>query len=263
MDRGGTRTRIVLINGRGSELKKVSHPTSHIKFLPDLIIKTALDWGLEPHIPVIIATRGGMTKKWKKLFLLKKMKGRVNLLDVISDAHAAYLAAHGSGNGALLIAGTGSVVFLRRRGGRFEKIGGHSPAGGDPGSGLWIGTQFLKRTKTKKRGLDRRSRAAYAAIAVNSAESGDIAALELVREAHEHLSNLLAGAVKKHNAPGPLRVALAGGLMQNAFFRRTLTARARGRFASVRLVFTTLKRTAEYAAARLAMENFYGRNKGT
>ena len=279
VDRGGTRTRIVLINSLGSELKRAAHPSSHIKLLPDLIIKTALEWKLEPHIPVIIATRGAMTRKWKKLFLLKKLKGKINLLDVISDAQAAYLAAHGSGNGALLIAGTGSVVFLKRRSGRFEKIGGHSPAGGDPGSGLWIGNRFLKMKKGKKKGLDRRARAAYAAIAVSSAESGDLAAIELVRQAHEHLSNLLAGAVKKHiarasavsraagrqtaNIRKPLRVALTGGLMQNAFFRKTFIGRARGRFASVRLVFTTLKHTAEYAAAKLALENFYGRNRGT
>ena len=273
VDRGGTRTRIVLINGRGAELKRVTHPTSHIKFLPDLLIKTASAWKLKPHVPLVIATRGAMTKKWKKTFLLKKLKGKVNLLDVISDAQAAYLAAHSSGNGALLIAGTGSVVFLKLRSGRFEKIGGYSPAGGDPGSGLWIGTQFLKKTKTKQKGLDRRAKAAYAAIAVSSAESGDIAAGELVRQAHEHLSHLLAGAVKKHTAragavtkvkaPEPLKVALTGGLMQNAFFRRTFIIRAHKRFASVRLTFTALKHTAEHAAARLAMEIFYGRNKGT
>ena len=265
VDRGGTRTRIVLINGLGSELKSIAHPTTHIKLLPDLIIKTALKWGLEPHVPVIIATRGAMTRKWKKPFLLKKLKGRVNLLDVISDAQAAYLAAHGSGNGTLLIAGTGSVVFLKGRNGRFKKIGGHSPPGGDPGSGLWIGTRFLKGTNPKKKGLDRRARAAYAARAVNGAEKGDTAAIALILKAHEHLSNLLAGAVNKHKAKaaGPLRVALTGGLMQNDFFRKTFIVRARGRFASVRLSFTTLKRTAEYAAARLAMENFYGRNKGT
>ena len=273
VDRGGTRTRIVLINSRGMELKRAVYPTSGIKLLPDLIIRTALEWGLEPHVPMIIATRGAMTRKWKKPFLLKKLKGRVNLLDVISDAQAAYLAAHGAGNGVLLIAGTGSVVFLKRRGGRFEKVGGHNPAGGDPGSGLWIGTRFLKNAKIKKTGLNRRARAAYATAAVSGAKAGDIAALELVREAHKHLSNLLVGAIKKLDttpktrttikAPKPLRVALAGGLMQNFFFRRTFITRARKRFALTRLAFTTLRRTAEYAAARLAMENFYGRNKDT
>ena len=263
VDRGGTRIRIVLINGRGTELKKVTHPTSHIKLLPNLILKTALEWELEPHIPMVIATRGAMTRKWKKPFLLKKLKNKVNLLDVISDAQAAYLAAHGSGNGILLIAGTGSVIFLKRRSGRFEKIGGHSPAGGDPGSGLWIGTRFLKKSKTKAKSLDRRTRASYAAMAINSAESGDITAIEIVCQAHEHLSDLLAGAVKKHKASEPLRVALAGGLMQNAFFRRAFIVRARRRFSSVRLTFTALRRTAEYAAARLAIESFYGKDKVT
>lgn len=272
VDRGGTRTRIVLINGRGSELKRVVHPTGHIRRLPALLIKTAAEWRLEPHVPVIIATRGAMTRKWKKPFLLEKLKGRINLLDVISDAQAAYLAAHGSGHGILLIAGTGSVAFLKHRNGRFKKIGGHSPSGGDPGSGLWIGSRFLKRTKTEKKGLDRRARAAYAAIAVTSAESGDSAAFELVREAHERLADLLAGAIRKHNsaragtagrAPKPLRIALTGGLMQNSFFRKHFIIRARGRFASARLSFTALKRTAEYAAAKLALENFYGRDQGS
>ena len=292
VDRGGTRTRIVLLNARGAELKRVVHPTSHLKHLPDLIVKTAAAWRLEPHVPVVIATRGAMTRKWKKPFLLKKLKGRVNLLDVISDAQAAYLAAHGSGPGVLLIAGTGSVVFLKRRNGRFGKIGGHSPAGGDPGSGLWIGTRFLKRTKAgpalwpgparKKCGaggkrLSRRDRAACAAEALRRAEKGDKIAAELIREAQGHLSDLLAAAIALcagtvSKAAAPLRVALTGGLMQNAFFRKNFIALARRRLLTarhgsvlggcgVRLAFITLRRPAEHAAAKLALGSFYERNK--
>lgn len=268
VDRGGTRTRIVLLNARGTELKRAVHPTSHLKRLPDLLIRTAAEWRLEPHVPVVIATRGAMTRKWKKPFLLKKLRGRVNLLDVISDAQAAYLAAHGSGPGVLLIAGTGSVVFLKRRNGRFGKIGGHSPAGGDPGSGLWIGTRFLKKTKAGGKRLNRRDKAACAAEVVRLAENGDRAAAGLVREAHGHLSDLLAaavdicaGAVSK--AAAPLRVALAGGLMQNAFFRKNFIRLARGRSLAARLAFSTLKRPAEHAAARLAMGSFYAGNDNT
>ncbi|OGS06877.1 MAG: hypothetical protein A2270_08385 [Elusimicrobia bacterium RIFOXYA12_FULL_51_18] len=276
IDRGGTRTRIVLINGRGAVLKRVVHPTSHIKYLPDLIIKTAAAWRLEAHVPVIIATRGAMTKKWKKPFLLKKLKDRINLLDVISDAQAAYIAAHGSGDGILLIAGTGSVIFLKYRNGRFKKIGGNNPAGGDLGSGLWIGTRFLKRIKADKRRLTRRARAAYAAEAMRKAEAGDKTAVGLIREAHEHLSDLLAAAVnicldtvskpraaKARLAPEPLSVALAGGLMQNAFFRKNFISRAQERLVAVRLVFIALKRPAENAAAELALGSFYAGNKNT
>jgi len=276
IDRGGTRTRIVLINGRGAVLKRLVHPTSHIKHLPELIIKTAVAWRLEPHVPVIIATRGAMTRKWKKPFLLKKLKDRINLLDVISDAQAAYIAAHGSGNGILLIAGTGSVIFLKCRNGRFKKIGGNNPTGGDLGSGLWIGTRFLKRIKADKRRLTRRARAAYAAEAVRKAEAGDKTAVKLIREAHEHLSDLLAaavsiclGAVSKPRAakscapPEPLSVALTGGLMQNAFFRKNFIILAHERLITVRLAFIALKRPAENAAAELAMGSFYAGNKNT
>lgn len=280
VDRGGTSIRIVLINGRGSVIRQAAHPTTTIKRLPALLIKTAADWKLAPHVPFVIATRGAMTKKWKKPFLLEKLKGRLNLLDVIPDAQAAYLAAHGSGDGVLLIAGTGSVAFLKRRNGRFEKIGGYRPVGGDPGSGLWIGARFLKTAKMGKKDPVCRNKASYAAIAIREAKNGDPEAAELIREAHERLADILAGAVKKQQArtalrpasrlkkrvagtTEPIRVALAGGLMNNAFFRNTFISRARGRLDPVRLTFVTLKRTAEYAAARLAMDGFYGRNKGS
>jgi N-acetylglucosamine kinase-like BadF-type ATPase len=258
VDRGGTRTRIVLINGLGSEVKRIVHPTVHFKLLPKLIIKTAAAWGLKPHVPAIIASRGVMTRKWKKPFLLRKLKDRVNLLDVISDAEAAYMAAHGAGNGALLIAGTGSVVFLGRPGKtpgrRFQKIGGHSPPGGDPGSGLWIGTRFLKLIEKGKTGLDRPARAAWARKALRQAEAGDSAALRLTRLAQEQLSDLLAAAAKKRGGHGPLRVALAGGLMHNDFFRKTFITLARKRLTPVLAVFTALKCPAERAAAELAMK---------
>ncbi|HBB68343.1 MAG: hypothetical protein A2X28_09230 [Elusimicrobia bacterium GWA2_56_46] len=266
VDRGGTHTRIVLINGLGTELKRIVRPSSGIDRLPDLIERTAAAWGLKPHIPVVIATRGALTKKWKKTFLLKKLKGRVNLVDVISDAQAAYLAAHGSRTGALLIAGTGSVLFHRHPGGRFKKTGGHGSGAGDPGSGLWIGARFLKGAVPAVphwRSLDRRAIAAYAAKAVRKAEKGDPAAIKLISEAHDRLSGLLTGAVRisgRRDGGKPLRVALTGGLMQNAFFRKTFIARARRRFAPYRLVFIGLRRPAEQAAAGLAM-GIYARNK--
>ena len=261
VDRGGTRTRIVLINGLGAEVKRIVHPTARFELLPGIIIKTASAWGLAPQVPAVIATRGALTRKWRKPFLLRKLKGRINLLDVISDAEAAYLAAHGSKTGILLIAGTGSVVLMKRPGAgpgsRFRKVGGYSPPGGDPGSGLWIGTRFMAIMKEGGRGLNRRARAARAEEALRRAETGHSAAALLVRLAQEHLSDLLSAGAKKHGASGPLRVALAGGLMQNDFFRKTFIPLARKRLTPVRAVFTTLKYPAERAAAELALKKAY------
>lgn len=261
-DRGGTHTRLTLINGAGEVLEHAVFPTGGFKLLPKLVLRTAAAWKLGPDVPAVIATRGALTRKWRKPFLLKKLGGRLNLLDVISDAQAAYLAAHGGGSGALLIAGTGSVVFLKGRDGRFRKIGGHGHSAGDPGSGLWLGTRFLKAGRAGRKGLDRRARASYAEEAVEKAEKGDRTALELVREAQEHLSDLLAAAIRRRRiGTAPLRVALTGGLMNNAFFRKHFTARARSRLAPARLAFMALKRPAEYAAAKLALERYYGPTK--
>lgn len=262
VDRGGTHTRLILINGAGAQLKRAVFPTGAFRRLPKLVLRTAAAWKLGPDVPAVIATRGALTRKWRKPFLLQKLSGRLNLLDVISDAQAAYLAAHGDGSGALLIAGTGSVVFLKGRDGRFRKIGGHGRSAGDPGSGLWLGTRFLRAVRHRLKGLDRRARASYAEEAVEKAEKGDKAALELVREAHEHLSDLLAAAIKRRSrGTAPLRVALTGGLMNNDFFRKNFTARSRARLAPARLAFMTLKRPAEYAAAELALERYYERTK--
>lgn len=259
VDRGGTHTRLALINGAGAGLKRAVFPSGDFRLLPELVLRTAAAWKLGPGVPAVIATRGALTRKWRKPFLLRKLRGRLNLLDVISDAQAAYLAAHGDGSGALLIAGTGSVVFLKGRDGRFRRTGGHGHPSGDPGSGLWLGTRFLRAARPGVKGLARRARASYAEEAVRKAAKGDKAALALVREAHEHLSDLLAAALKgRTRAAAPFKVALAGGLMNSPFFRKNFSARARSRLAPARLAFISLRRPAEYAAARLALEKHYG-----
>ena len=89
VDRGGTTTRLALVDARGRVLRRTALPTVHIKRLPALVLRTAAAWKLPPDTPAVIATRGAMTRKWKKPFLLARLKGGLNLLDVISDAEAA------------------------------------------------------------------------------------------------------------------------------------------------------------------------------
>jgi len=263
VDRGGTSTRLLLIDGRGKELKRAVFPSASFRLLPALLIKTAAAWGIGPEVPAVIASRGVMTRKWKKPFLLKKTRGKINLVAVISDAEAAYLAAHGTKTGAaLLIAGTGAVLFFKNpRNGEFIKTGGFLPPGGDPGSGLWLGARYLRISGKRRKGIGRREAAAFASSALTAAKKGNAAAMELVREAQSHLSDLLAEALRHRAAPRPLKLALAGGLMGDEFFRKGFISSARERTPRGRVVFTGLARSAERAAADLAVSIYYARNK--
>jgi len=63
---------------------------------------------------------------------------------VTTDAHAACLGAHGGRDGAVIIAGTGSIGWAEL-GGRHVRIGGWGLAVSDEGSGAWLGREALRR----------------------------------------------------------------------------------------------------------------------
>ena len=73
-------------------------------------------------------------------------------LRVESDGYAACLGAHGGGDGAVVIAGTGSAGLALAQGQRIN-IGGHGFMLGDQGSGAAIGREMLRRALLAHDGL--------------------------------------------------------------------------------------------------------------
>src|SRR2546425_11278224 len=65
-------------------------------------------------------------------------------VEVIADAQAALLGAIGDGPGALVLAGTGSIVVAHDGRGRWTRAGGLGPLVGDEGSGFWLGREWLR-----------------------------------------------------------------------------------------------------------------------
>src|SRR5207245_10207658 len=57
---------------------------------------------------------------------------------------AALLGAIGDGPGALVLAGTGSIVVAHDGRGRWTRAGGLGPLVGDEGSGVWLGREWLR-----------------------------------------------------------------------------------------------------------------------
>jgi N-acetylglucosamine kinase-like BadF-type ATPase len=164
---------------------------------------------------------------------------------VTDDAHIALRAAVASGDGIVLVAGTGSIAYGEIAGGRF-RAGGGGYALGDDGSGFAIGSAGLKLLMRSFEGrapvdplveaLAARTGAAcatdltafvYAArepvrtiagvapIMLESANSGDRSANKIVQAAALELFELVRAVSRMANAgTAELPVAFAGGLLR-------------------------------------------------
>jgi glucosamine kinase len=73
-----------------------------------------------------------------------------------TDLHIASLGAHGGGDGAALIAGTGSCGCVVA-GERITVYGGHGFLWGDKGSGAWLGLEAVKAVLLAADGLGRQT----------------------------------------------------------------------------------------------------------
>lgn len=254
VDRGGTWTRIIALDARLRPLRMARWRTLPLRSLPKRLVQLVSGWPGGAEAPLAIATRGAFTRKWKKPYLFKALKGKLNLREVISDAEAAHYAAFRGGKGLLLIAGTGAVVFTGKPG-AFKKTGGHNPPPGDPGSGRWLGRQYLKMRGRlhEAAGLGHGRSAAYAKKLLLLALDGHGQASGLILTAQLELTALLKEAAPEIR--GPLKVALAGGLIKNFHFRSGFTSAARRALKGRKVSFIEAAMPAEQAAALLALNS--------
>ena len=184
------------------------------------------------------------------------------------DAAIALRAAIPSGDGAVLIAGTGSIAYAEH-GLRTHRVGGLGALAGDEGSAYWIGLQAVKlygrvldgrahRDETSDlvaRVLDAPDRdrllralydaplrpATFAALApsiIAFAGKGNRASTKIVQDAAKELGDLLVAALRavELSATSPA-VALAGGLMlENSLLTYLLETRINGDVPGVSIV---------------------------
>lgn len=165
-------------------------------------------------------------------------------ITVISDIELAYRANFVDAEGVLIYAGTGSVAFTRGRDGRTLRIGGWGYLLGDEGAGYWIGREgvraamyfidgeVLPEAKTLEAqilaainatdwagvksfvyGKDRNEMAALSRIVAESAESGDLTAKAIIKEAARHLADLV-NRTEEITGRENLTVKFAGGVSQ-------------------------------------------------
>src|SRR5262245_49145994 len=112
VDLGGTWVRLVALRD-GALIRRTRRtiPVSQLsKFLPTTV-------GHTPIASLVVAARGVWTLHERRS-IARALRGAAARVEVISDAEAALLAAHGGRPGVLVLAGTGSIVLGRDGTGR-------------------------------------------------------------------------------------------------------------------------------------------------
>lgn len=157
-------------------------------------------------------------------------------LHVTTDLHIACLGAHHGGNGAVIIAGTGSAG-ISYVDGTLYVIGGHGFPFGDKCSGAWMGLQALKHTLLALDGFEPQSAlvsnmleklqltdavaivekmsgatstkfAQFAPCVFEAAKAQDDVAVRIIREGAAYLSQMGRRLLDNH----PPRLSFIGGL---------------------------------------------------
>ena len=252
VDGGATKTDLVLFQEDGTVIRRlIGGPSNSREFGCEQSV-TTLDSLLRSRFPLNDFTDaigsihlglagGGITPNQIRYqqFLQDRFHG-VHHLGNGSDAINALNAGLPSGDGMVLIAGTGSAVFVRAGDTRLQ-VGGWGHLLGDEGSGYDIGRMGLRQVLQELDGRlpatslspllcqaigrpvdeaipdlyrgGKRLIASLAPLVFEAAANGDPAAREILRESARQLS-LLIQAGSRHLSQPPYLVVLSGSLWQ-------------------------------------------------
>ena len=154
VDGGGSKTHVIVADGRGKEIATLTGAGSAIRTGDALhsaevigaLVRDALavaEREERPRILTVGVAGAGRERERRALLRALEGEGLADDVQVVTDAEVAMEDAFGDGPGILLISGTGSVAFGRGPTGTFGRCGGWGPVCGDEGSGAWIGRRAL------------------------------------------------------------------------------------------------------------------------
>jgi N-acetylglucosamine kinase-like BadF-type ATPase len=274
VDAGGTSTVAALskdgayvrdAHGRGANATTVG-----VDDAADVIITTIREAlaGDSPDAIAIGAAGAGRARIAGQLRELVESAFRGALVVVGDDAPIAFRAAIPQGDGAVLIAGTGSTAYAER-GDQSQRVGGLGYLAGDEGSAFWIGMQAVKlygrvldgrvnRDETTDlvarvlgvtdregfiaalydRAFDPARVAALAPTIIAFAGKGNRASTKIVQQAAQELGDLVKAALRAVQLlEASPRIALAGGLFgENSLLTFLLETRLNGDVAGAAIV---------------------------
>jgi N-acetylglucosamine kinase-like BadF-type ATPase len=255
IDGGGTKTSSVLTDENLKVLSKaVAARTNPLVVGVEKsagvllsLIKTLISKKKNPVVEAAVIGLAGCGRKENAyavrkelLFLIKKEKISVKRIFVLSDAIIALEGAFQNDDGAILIAGTGSIIYGKNKAGNNYRVGGFGKIIGDEGGGYSIGLKGLKAvakqidgrgnvtalTEILKRQFEIKDRdtliskvysgkfgiASIAENVIQAAEKGDVACRLILHDESDELVHLVK-MLKKKMSVRKLKVCLLGGLL--------------------------------------------------
>ncbi|HST61586.1 MAG TPA: BadF/BadG/BcrA/BcrD ATPase family protein [Longimicrobium sp.] len=257
VDGGGTKSTLLLADGAGTELARVSgaaglvdprHPERSAEVIAQLVRMASAQAGLSAPPEVLCAGLAGVGNEAERVAVEQALAGTARVVKVISDGEIALHGAFGGGPGVLLIAGTGSVAYGRGPDGRMERSGGWGMYVGDEGSGYALGRAALAAALRSVDGREAETRllplvlevlklegpreippwagraakgdvASLARHVLDLAAAGDALALRLVEhQAAELASHVMALAHRLGPWPGDVPVVFHGGVLRSGLY---------------------------------------------
>ncbi len=250
IDGGGTHTRAVALGPQGRLAAVASAGCGNFQVL-GLSGLEALFAQLRDALGVDLPLGGlclalagaGRVAEQESVAALALARGWAAQVQVVSDARAALVGAHGNQPGLVVLAGTGSMVLGRNAEGVEARAGGWGPWLGDEGSGYYLGMEGIRAALRARDGwgpatvleerlclalglgdwdqivrriysgeLGREGVAALGAEVVAAAQQGDSSAQAIAASGSEALGRQLAAVARKLGLEGGVAVSGVGGV---------------------------------------------------
>ncbi len=219
---------------------------------------------------VVLGTAGAGRKKETEIFrdyllnfLREKVKNKIALI-IESDAFITLEGAFEGKPGAILISGTGSIMFAKDGNGYLHRVGGYGRIIGDEGSGYRIGMKglnilskffddriehtLLNKLIPERFGIlsgeilinkiykENFDIASIAPVVIYAAKKSDPYALQIIEEQTDELLLHVKAMLKKLKTDR-LNIVLSGGiLLQDSFFTQKLKEKLIQKISGVQIV---------------------------
>lgn len=217
VDYGGSWTRIRAVSRGDRSVKSLRIQSKYLSSLRSVLTTVFRRWNLR-HPPLLVIGAKSVWTAQEKTRLFKQVQTLAEKVQVMSDIELSHLKAFGGRPGILVLAGTGSIAMGRDNHGKTARAGGLGHRKGDEGSGFWIGKIYRLRTGKDFKTKSVRDLAAMAPRVIRQAHAGDPVSMKIIREAQSHLAQLIV-SVRRQLKGKSLKVRLAGGMFENAYFR--------------------------------------------
>lgn len=289
IDGGGSSTKLVLTDSELNILEEsVGGPSNFLKIGHETASRNVYELAIpfidkykKTNFYLVIGTAGAGRKNDAEEFEfnLKNFFYQNTTIKVVSDAEITLKGAFKNEDGAILIAGTGSILYYKSGKG-VNRVGGFGRLIGDEGSGYSIGSKGLNtiakmfdgRLKhsqllnniTDKFGIDSQDKlintvykenfdiASIAEIVIDTAVQGDTYAFNIIENETNELLEHLVALIRKEKL-GKLNLVLTGGLLSNEnFFKTMLLNKIEKSFPIINIV--NPKHPPEYGAVLIAKE---------